>query len=71
MKKMGDHMKALGFNEKSSDDAKKAFMKYLIREAQSYEKVLPLNPPQSLTRESKDEPAETQLSLFDFTGTDY
>lgn len=71
MKKMGDHMKALGFNEKSSDDAKKAFMKYLMREAQSYEKVLPLNPPQTIFRESKDEPAEIQLSLFDFTGTDY
>lgn len=71
MKKMGDHMKALGFNEKSSDDAKKAFIKYLMKEAQSYEKVLPLNPPPIISCESKEEHSEIQLSLFDFTGTDF
>lgn len=71
MKKMGDHMKELGFNEKSSDDAKKAFIKYLIKEAQSYEKVLPLNPPEALSHESQKDPPEVQLSLFDLTGTDF
>lgn len=33
MKKVGDLMKELGFNDEASDDVKKAFIKHLIKEA--------------------------------------
>lgn len=33
MKKVGQLMKEMGFNEKSSDSAKEAFIKYLIKQS--------------------------------------
>lgn len=86
MKKIGDHMRAMGFNENASDDVKRAFIKYLIKESQFHDRVTslhkykteapPVETPITETTVTDTTSAESgvvgeQLSLFTkLTGTD-
>lgn len=75
MKKLCDHMKDMGFNPSASADVKKAFIKYLMREANAQSRVTAIHRYQAanavvdVNEKSKAEVGE-QLSLFDQTGTD-
>lgn len=67
MKKIGDHMKEMGFNEKASDEAKKAFIKYLMRESQFHDRVTTLHNHKQSEAQKTEEPQVVvgeQLSLF-------
>jgi hypothetical protein len=73
MKKIGDHMKDLGFNEDASEGAKKAFIKYLMRQSEFHDRVTNFSKYQTQVELEKDKIVTTvgeQLSLFDQTGTE-
>lgn len=73
MKKIGDYMKEIGFNPTSSDEAKKSFIKYLMRESAAHERVARLEKYRDSAPEAVAEDASgagpVQLS-FDLTGTE-
>jgi hypothetical protein len=76
MKKMGDYMKEIGFNPDASFEAKKAFIKYLVKEASSYDRITDIQKYREVESEedsnvkSEDIKIGEQLSLFDRTGTE-
>ncbi len=66
-------MKDLGFNENASDGAKKAFIKYLMRESELRDRVTDFSKYQNqieLEKETLVKDVGEQLSLFDQTGTE-
>lgn len=80
MKKIGDVMNEMGFNEKASDSVKEAFVKHLIKAATcvdiqtpSEKKIIRENPqkivsfPKQLSFEFAEE--QTQVSDKNKTGT--
>lgn len=66
MKKIGDLMRDMGFNENASTDAKKAFLKHLMREAQFHDRITAIDKYQEPNREQRVGSANDgeQLSLF-------
>lgn len=66
MKKIGELMRDMGFNENASIDAKKAFLKHLMREAQLHDRITAIDKyqePVSQEKPTVDSRGE-QLSLF-------
>lgn len=75
MKKMGDYMREIGFNDEASFAAKKAFLKYLMREASSLDRVTPIDKFREVSvsdvcDEGSTKNEQVQLSLFDKTGSE-
>lgn len=67
MKKIGELMQDMGFNENASMDAKKAFLKHLMRDAQLHDRITSIDKYQGPTAEDTSVPPQTlgeQLSLF-------
>ena len=66
-------MRDLGFNEDASDGAKKAFIKYLMRQSEFHERVTDFSKYKNqveLEKEAIVTIVGEQLSLFDLTGTE-
>ncbi len=73
MKKIGDLMKDMGFNENASMDVKKAFLKHLMREAQFHDRITSIDKYQEPAAADAEAPRARvgeQLSLFTETTSD-
>lgn len=75
MKKMGDLMKDMGFNSKSSTSAQEAFIKHLIKAAHgidvmtpSEKKIIQDNPQKIISLKSLSSKQNSEQMAFDFEG---
>lgn len=65
MKKIGQLMKDMGFNENASDSAKEAFIKYLIKQSTGHNVVTPNEKKEIQANPKKIVSFPTQMT-FDF-----